>query len=188
MNPISTAITFRRSAAALLLAGTFVAGAVQLQSASTDAGRAPSAPRVIEMEFTSVADFSDDRRLAGFAEDVFFGEVLDGGQTTARQPIPETDHRVRVLDVVKGDALGEVVVTQAGGFDPARNERKVMHGDTPLQAGRIYLFATRSDPKGRHFLVPGHGDLPVRDAIHRAELRRRFTEATRNQVPLTTHS
>jgi hypothetical protein len=185
MNPFATNIAFRRSAMALLATGTLVAGTAQLNTSSVHNHKAVGEPHTIEVEYSSVTDFADDRRLAGFAEDVFFGEVLDQGRTTVRQPIPETDHRVRVLDVVKGDARGEILVTQEGGFDPSRNEHKVMHGDTPLQAGRVYLFATRSDPRGRHFLVPGHGDVAVKDAAHRAELRRRFSEASRNQIALT---
>ena len=36
-----------------------------------------------------------------------------------------------------------------------------MEGDEPRRSGQTYLFATRSDPQGRRFLVPNYGDIRV---------------------------
>lgn len=165
--------------AATLAAGALAAGSFQIGT-SRSATTRPL--RIESVEFTAVADFSDDRRLVGFAEDVFFGEVLDSGRTSNRDQLPETDFKVKVVETIKGDAAGAVTVTQQGGYIAERNELRLMEGDSLLEAGKVYLFATRSDPKGRHFLVPGFGDVKVASKAHRDELRRRATEAKHREI------
>jgi hypothetical protein len=176
-------LSAKRAALALLAAGAVTAGAFQLAPVrNADGGQAP---RIIRIESTQVADFSDDRRLAGFAEDVFLGQVAGAGSTIDKPPLVETDFPVRVLETIKGSARGTVTVTQQGGYLPGNNELQLIDGDPPLQPGRTYLFATRSDPAGRHYLVPRFGDVPVQDAAHRTELRERFTEAGRSPIPVS---
>ncbi len=91
-------LSTRRAVLALLAAGVITAGAVHLGS-STDAQ--PST-RVTHVGFTAAADFSDDRRLAGFARDVFFGRVTGEGRTLDKRPLPETEFPVQVLNPSKG--------------------------------------------------------------------------------------
>jgi hypothetical protein len=168
-----------RAVLALLAAGALTAGAVQLGSA--DGGDRTA--KVTHIGFTSVANFSDDRRLAGFAEDIFLGRVSGAGSTADKDPLPETDFPVQVLDTIKGSAHGTVTVVQQGGRLPGRDdELRLMEGDRELEPGRTYLFATRSDPQGRRFLVAQFGDVPVRDAAHQRELREKFAEAVRSQI------
>ncbi len=164
--------------AAILAAGSLGVGALQV--ASSDGEKGPL--RIERIEFTAVTDFGDARRLVGFAEDVFFGEVLEAGKTSAGEPLPETDYRVKVVDTIKGDAAGVVTVTQEGGYIADRNELRLMEGDALIEPGHVYMFATRSDPNGRHFVVPEFGDVKVRDKAHKAELHQRATEAKGQQV------
>jgi hypothetical protein len=170
----------RRAVLALLAAGAITAGAVELGSST---GAEP-APRVTQVGYVAAADFSNDRRLAGFARDVFFGRVTGDGRTLDKQPLPETDFPVQVLGTLKGSAAGSATVVQQGGELPGRDdELVVMEGDQPLQPGETYLFATRSDPQGRRFLVAKYGDIRVRSAAHKDELRARFTQAVQSQIP-----
>jgi hypothetical protein len=159
-----------------------IAGALQLGSGG-DSAEAP--PTISRMQAVAVADFSDDRRLAGFAEDVFVGRVTGEGRTDDTQAVIQTDFPVQVLDSIKGSARGSVVVAQQGGYLPASNELRLMEDDELLHAGGTYLFATRTDAEGRHLLVPAFGDLLVRNAAHRDELRQRFTEANRSAIPFS---
>jgi hypothetical protein len=159
-----------------------IAGALQLRSTG-DAIDQP--PKISRMELISVADFSDDRRLAGFAQDLFVGRVAGEGRTDDTEPVIQTDFPVEVLDSIKGPARGSVVVAQQGGYLPASNELRLMENDQLLEPGRTYLFATRTDAEGRHLLVPEFGDLLVRNAAHRDELRQRFTEANRSAIPFS---
>lgn len=147
---------------------------------------ASSAPKISYVDYVAPTDFSDDRRLAGFADHVFVGRVTGAGQTVDRDPLPETSFPVLVVDTLKGTAAGGVTVVQQGGQKPGHDdEHVVLEGDTPLQAGQTYLFATRSDPEGRRFLVARYGDLRVRDAAHLQQLRARFGTAVRTQIPLS---
>lgn len=179
MNTITARV--RLAGLALLAAGAITAGALQLGSGAGDDHEHPL--HISQIEFLSVADFSDDRRLAGFAEDVFVGRVAGEGATLDKEPVIETEFPVEVVESIKGSTRGTVVVTQQGGRVPGRNELRLMEGDRLLEPGRTYLFATRADSEGRRYLVPEFGDVPVRDAAHRNELRERFMHAVRSQIP-----
>ena len=168
--------------AVLIATLAVIAGALQLRSTG-DAIEQP--PKISRMQVVAVADFSDDRRLAGFAQDLFVGRVFGEGRTDDTEPVIQTDFPVEVLDSVKGPARGSVVVAQQGGYLPASNELRLMENDQLLEPGRTYLFATRTDAAGRHLLVPEFGDLLVRNAAHRDELRQRFTEANRSAIPFS---
>ena len=171
----------RGAVAALLAAGAVTAGALQLGSAG-----AAEPTNIARADFLAVTDFSDDRRLAGFAENVFFGRVTGDGSTTDNNPLPETDCPVQVVDTLTGSpGSGSVVGVQQGGQVRGRDDEQVLlESDQALQPGQTYLFATRSDPQGRRFLVPRFGDLRVRSAAQQKQLRARFTEAIRSQIPL----
>jgi hypothetical protein len=183
MGPKPRLSARRRAVLALIAAGAVAAGAVQLGSAT---GAEP-AKRVTTIHYTSVTDFSNDKRLAGFAEHVFFGRVSAAGRTLDKgEALPETEFPVQVLSTLKGSAATSATVVQQGGEVPGVDDQMVqMEGDKPLQSGRTYLFATRSDPQGRRFLVPQYGDLLVRDAAHQEQLRERFAAAVQNQIPFS---
>jgi hypothetical protein len=169
----------RRAILALLAAGAIAATAVPL--AVTGGGIEPV--KVTAIHYISAADFSDDRRLAGFAEDVFLGRVTAPGTTVQREPVLETHFQVDVLDSIKGSAGGTVLVAQQGGYVPGANELRVLEGDQLLEAGKTYLFATRTDTDGRRIVVPRFGDVGVRDTAHHGELKQRFSEASRTAIP-----
>jgi hypothetical protein len=169
----------RRALVGLLAAGAIGATAVPLAVT----GRGVEPVKVSTIHYISAVDFSDDRRLAGFAQDLFLGRVTAPGTTVPRDPVLETHFQVEVLDSIKGSAQGTVLVAQQGGYVPGANELRVMEGDQLLEAGKTYLFATRTDTDGRRILVPRFGDVGVRDAPHQGELKQRFTEANRTAIP-----
>jgi hypothetical protein len=143
-----------------------------------------------------VTDLSDDRKLVGLAESVFFGQVVGELGQTEEFGHPETQFRVKVLEVLKGSVAGVATVNQQGGYQKEDNSQFRMEGDPQLlELGKSYLFVTRPlQEKGWHTLVPGYGDIEVRvpkhapdDAVlgsqHAGELRQRFTAAIARQIP-----
>ena len=142
MNEISTIrlLTTRPPLAFAVLGSPWavIASALQLRSTG-DAVDQP--PKISRMQVIAVADFSDDRRLAGFAQDLFVGRVSGEGRTDDTEPVIQTDFPVEVLDSIKGPARGTVVVAQQGGYLPASNELRVMENDQLLEPGRTYLFS-----------------------------------------------
>ena len=165
----------------LLAAGAVSAAALQLGCSGKVADETPV--KINPIEFISVADFSDDRRLAGFAQDVFIGRVAGESRDVDKEPVLETHFSVDVLETIKGSAKGRVLVAQPGGYLPGGNELRLMEGDQLLVPGRTYLFATRSDAEGRRRLVPKFGDVLVQNSARRVELRRRFTAASSSPLP-----
>ena len=165
----------------LLAAGAVTAGALQLGCSGKVADEKPV--KTSPIEFITVTDFSDDRRLAGFAQDVFIGRVAGEGRAIDKEPVLETQFPVDVLETIKGSAKGRVLVAQTGGHLPGGNELRLMDGDQLLVPARTYLFATRSDAEGRRLLVPKYGDVLVQNTAHRIELRERFTAASLSPLP-----
>jgi hypothetical protein len=170
-----------RAGLAVLAAGAITVSALQLGCGGKVADEKPL--KVSTIEFISAADFSDDRRLAGFAQDVFIGRVAGEGRSVAKEPVVETEFSVDVQETIKGSAKGNVVVAQSGGYLEGGNELRVMEGDQLLEPGRTYLFATRTDAEGRRLLVPKFGDVQVQDPTHQTQLRERFKAASLSPLP-----
>lgn len=151
---------------------------------------------VTRSAFKAVTDLSEDRRLVGLADSVFFGQVLEGLGQTEEFGWPETQFSVKVLEVLKGSAAGLVTVNQQGGYRKEDNSLFRMEGDPQLlEPGNSYLLVTRTfQQKEWHTLVPGYGDIVIRipkhaksaevlGSQHAGELRQRFTAAVKTQIP-----
>ncbi|MEV8634695.1 hypothetical protein AB0395_23865 [Streptosporangium sp. NPDC051023] len=92
-------------------------------------------------------DATDDRKVAGWADDVFIGKVVaKQEQTTApRTKFPLTLWSVEVVENFKGDLSGTVTVSQYGGYDAKTNTLRLMEEDTLLEPGQQYVFATNAN-------------------------------------------
>lgn len=151
--------------------------------------------------FKAVTDLSDDRKLVGLADSVFFGQVREGLGQTEEFGWPETQFSVKVLQVLKGSVAGVVTINQQGGYRTEDNSPFRVEGDPQLlEPGKSYLFVTRPfQQKGWNTLVPGYGNIELRvpkhaidDEVlgsqHAAELRARFTDAIEREIPYDPNS
>lgn len=134
-------------------------------------------------------DVSNKRKLAGFAEQVFVGRVIEKigeeGKATTNPGtvIPQTQFRVEVLEVIEGTISDEVVVNQQGGYDPEDNSVLLMENDPLLQRGATYLFLTRTDPEKQWLAVvaPGYADIRMTSPEQRERVVSEFRVAVANQ-------
>ncbi len=157
-----------------------------------------------------VTDFSDDRKLVGFADDVFFGQVVENLGTSERQGLPESQFRVQVLETLKGTLEGEVTVNQSAEFHVGGSQDESMGEPALLERGNSYLLVTRrSQETGWHTVASPYGRILIRrvskemsrekilirrvskemsrekiNSPHANELRSRFTQAVVNEIPL----
>lgn len=130
-----------------------------------------------------ITDFRDDRRLAGGVHDIFVGRVVSKAGNKSLQRLPETQFQVDVLETIKGNLSGTVVVNQLGGY--RGNQLVLFEGDKLLEIGKTYLFATRNHPEEDwHTLVSGYGDLLISNEAGRASLTARFRKAVNEEIPL----
>ena len=162
---------------------------------SGDASTKADAPH---MEATWVTDFSDDAKLAGFADNVFVGKVVakkgqkpygeKGQKAFGKSRIPETQYSVEVEKSFKGDAEGTTTVNQQGGFQKGAAEPLLFDGDRMLKPGQTYLFATKENPElGLQTLVPRHGNQPTKSAgSEKSSVTERWTDAVRDQIAPST--
>lgn len=175
-------LTAKRAKIGVLLA-ILLAASFQLGRTVTSAD--PGDLNIRRLEYSAVTELEDDRKLVGLADNVFIGEVVRKLGQTTDGPVPETQYAVNVQKAIKGTLSGEVVVNQQGGFLPETNELILIDGDALIEPGQTYLFATlTNDVTGWHTVIPGYGDLQVRSAQNRDELRARFSAARQNQIPL----
>lgn len=166
-----------------------IALAASLVLASLGAAVAASGgPQVRQVDSLPAYDLSDRRDLAGFADDVWFGEVLErlpqqDLNTSGPGAVPVTRFRVRVTESLKGTLAGEVTVAQDGGTDPESGDLIQMDGAPPLKVGSTYLLATAywSDGSAHSVVAEGFADLRVDDAEERRSLRASFGQAIANQ-------
>jgi hypothetical protein len=84
-----------------VLAGLLIAS-FQLGSRQED----QSDLTIRRVEASAVTDLADDRKLVGFADTVFFGEVVAKVGLVAEGALPETQYVVNVTEMVKGTPPG----------------------------------------------------------------------------------
>ena len=127
---------------------------------------------------------TDDRELVGFADNVFIGKVIaqTGNET---DDFPQTQFSVKVLENIKGNLDGTVTVNQFGGYEYANGEKylSLMEGDTLLNPGKKYLFATKGSAKGWLTLAAGYGKIPIKDEADHKKTKERFNEALEEEIP-----
>jgi hypothetical protein len=168
---------------------TIITGALAIGAAAAVTGLdRPTAPEPAlerHVQTLAVTDFTDDRRLVGFADDVFVGKVVGERGTSIVGQTLETQFDVQVVRPIKGTLRGTVIVSQDGGVDDT-GVTVIVDGDEPLTAGRTYVFASRTNPDtGWHTLVPSHGTVEVESDMTRTRLVDRFEAAVAAQVPFT---
>ena len=127
--------------------------------------------------------FSDDRKLAGFSDDVFFGRIERRlGQVSG--PVPRTQFQVTVLETLKGSVSGSVVVSQEGGTGRFCIKSRMADDPYLMESGKSYLLFTKLWPsRGWHSIVSGYGKYELVAAEDAERFRDRFTEAIQNEIP-----
>jgi hypothetical protein len=130
-------------------------------------------------------DLSDPRRLAGFADNVFLGEVVSDGVFARRNDGPHrTIFEVQVLESIKGALSGRILVNQVGGTDGYGNTWS-LEGVPQLERDGTYLFTTRTEADAYlgETATPRVGHARARGAEQRDELLTRFERAVKDQIP-----
>jgi hypothetical protein len=166
---------------------TILAGALAIGTAAAISGfdrPATPAPALEgHVETVAVTDFSDDKRLVGFSDDVFVGKVAGERGTTGDGPLLQTQFDIEVVRPIKGTRSGNVVVSQEGGVDET-GVTVIVDGDEPLAVGKTYVFAGRTNPDtGWLTPVPTYGTVQVN--ADQTRLVERFENAEATQIPYT---
>jgi hypothetical protein len=152
----------------------------------------PSDAGSSDMEVRYAFDAMEPRELVGFATNVFVGQVVEeagseGAPLTGpgERAVPRTQFSVEVLKNVKGDAEGTVTVSQTGGYDEEEGREVLVEGDSLLQPGKKYLFATSYDREEGWYAVVAQpfGDMLVEGEARRRDVEERFEQAEEEQIP-----
>ncbi len=153
-----------------------------------------------EANGSMVTDFSDRRRLVGFADAVFVGRVVgqvgnQGIETSAPgTTIAQNQFRVEVLRTIKSVRRVAANQIQSLPANPVSLPDAVIvnqyargvNGQGLLVPGRTYLLAATYDHEKRQYDLLGtrYGLVPADDAKARAAAVQAFLEAKANEIPL----
>lgn len=169
--------------------GLLVAAGLALAACSDNSGSNTEGD-VTRAEAAYVIDVEDPRQVAGFADAIFVGTVVEQVATTTRIAIPETQFTVDVSEVLAGEVADTVVVNQQGGVDPSTGETVLLEEDPLIQVGRTYLLATRYNAELDFYtLVPqtGHEELPASNGGNNRQAEpdavTQMREAIANAIP-----
>ena len=123
---------------------------------------------------------SDDRKMVGAAEHVFFGSVVEELEEVRDEyPWPTVVYHVEVREVLKGSLAEEAIVYQA-----ITDVKERARGGYKLEAGKTYLLATRFNAgEGWHTVSSVNQYIEVTSIEHAQELRERFTSAIEQEIP-----
>lgn len=137
-------------------------------------------------------DPTDDVTLVDNSTDVFLGRVVEqagskGVPDSGGGEVAFSQFEVEVLQTLKGDATGTVIVEQMGGVDPAEG-LVLTDGDALLRAGQEILFATNRWPERDSYIivVQPYGDIRVESEAQRAGLVARFAAAITEAASMPT--
>ena len=164
-----------------------VIGAAVAASRISSVGNGPLSSGASRELGPTLTDLSDPARLVGFADNVFVGRVAartgQQGWGESERVLREVQYQVQVLETLKGNLSGEVVVSviaTEGDTDVLVEEAP---GD-PLGVGQEYLFSTRTHPSGvwQTVAIP-HSRIPIQSPDHLGQLRQLFLEAVKRQIP-----
>lgn len=145
--------------------------AIMTSACSGDDRRHDPAYVTTNVETSSAFNLDDKRQLAGWADAIFVGTVLEKSGSEARTSLPETQFRVRVVKTLKGQLTDTVVVNQQGGFRSGTSARElvIVDGDPLITPGKSYLFATRlAAERNWCTIASGAGDVELTEAERRA--------------------
>jgi hypothetical protein len=119
-----------------------------------------SSSKTVVLHPSYVSDFSDDSALVGFAQNVFIGEIVSEKGNKKLSEYPETQFNVKVIENIKGNLSGTVIVNQEGGY--LDKTLYVVENDTMLKQGKKYLFATRyNKAENFHTVIPVNGKVNI---------------------------
>ncbi|SDG21682.1 hypothetical protein SAMN04488589_2443 [Methanolobus vulcani] len=126
---------------------------------------------------------SDDRELVRAATDVFIGKVIE--QTgTSTEPYLQTHFSVDVIETIKGNATGNVIVNQFGGYEHVLIWKylTLADGDELLRPGENYLFVTKGDDESGYTFAPTYGNLLIEDQEDYQQKKLRFQKAFAEEI------
>ncbi|MEZ5334232.1 MAG: hypothetical protein R2741_02810 [Methanolobus sp.] len=127
---------------------------------------------------------SDDRELIGAATDVFTGKVIEQVGTSS-EPYLQTHFSVEIIETIKGNATGHVIVKQFGGYEHVFIWKylSLADGDELLQPGETYLFVTKGDAERGYTFAPTYGNLLIEDQEDYQQKKLRFQKAYSEEIP-----
>ncbi len=151
-------------------------------------GPASAPPKANVMESIHAFDTTDPRKLVGYSDAVFVGEVVRKvGTDPIRSSIPgdtqpRSQYEVRVRNPIKAGGLeigATIVVNQKGGEDQKTGEDWVVVGvvndrhyrDEMLLEGRRYLFSVRYNERERRYDISAQpqGKVPLDGASQKEQ-------------------
>ena len=139
-------------------------------------------------------DFTNDRKLFGFFDTVFFGKVTSEGTYSEVYPYRTITYSVEALESLRGDVSGTVKVNQPADVTEDGNPIHIQHAGPQLVNGNSYLFVGSRDDTHNWYIVHstyqqlgvsaanGATNEEILQSEDANQLRERFQDASNNKI------
>lgn len=128
-----------------------------------------------------VIDIYNPREVVGYADDVFFGQVIEE-VGTKNLYYPTTQFKVKVIDAIKGNAKGQIIISQTGGVQA--RELYLYNEDPLVKDGETYLFSTRyRDDLGWNDVIPIGGKIKYSSEEEKSQLLNDYKLFYKTEIP-----
>lgn len=116
-------------------------------------------------------NLGDKQAVAGRAQVVFLGEVVEQTGSEPRTHLPQSQFLVRVLESLKGDRSGVITINQQGGHRPS-GQLVLVEKDPLLVPGGVYILAAKYSQKNKWYtVIPRGGTIRVDQNVETAAKR-----------------
>ncbi|WP_233005483.1 hypothetical protein [Exiguobacterium aurantiacum] len=137
--------------------------------------------KINSLDGNYVIDIYNPREVVGYADDVFFGQVIEE-VGTKNLHYPTTQFKVKVIETIKGDSKGEVVISQTGGI---QGRELYLYSEDPLvKDGETYLFSTKyRDHLKWSDVIPIGGKIKYSSEKEMAQLLKDYKQFYETEIP-----
>lgn len=140
-----------------------------------------------------VANFNDDKVLLGASHNVFVAKITKINGNDLSDDIPSTKYKAQILDNVKGNLEGTVIIQQLAGYK--NGILNIAEGDSLMEEGKTYILFTRynknancytviTHPNGKHEIEYNESEKSLSANKDTNKKIMKFKEAYKNEILL----
>lgn len=126
---------------------------------------------VVVMDAEYAFDLSDTEQLVGWADNVFVGKIQRIVNTVNDDISPVTTYEVSVVENLKGELSGTVLVSHRIGYSHLQRATFKFKNDNYMKTSESYIIICRYDKeKGTYMVVPTYGDIKLEENTRKEQI------------------
>jgi hypothetical protein len=116
---------------------------------------------IVNKHYSFKEDYQNKRKLTNAVDNIFIGEVIREVGNEEYTGNPNTQYLVRITQNIKGALLGDITVSQEGGYYKEKGKLYLLsYEKSPmLKKDQMYLFFLTATKKGYFEMMPRYGSI-----------------------------